>query len=61
MNKFALIFVAAAMIASAVGAPRTRRAVGCVLDGDVNANLLALRFNEDSDFECMKKIGRKRS
>ena len=28
MNKFALIFVAAAMIASAVGAPRTRRAVG---------------------------------
>ena len=28
MNKFALIFVAAAMIASAVGAPRTRRAAG---------------------------------
>jgi ankyrin repeat protein len=57
MNKFALIFVAAAMIASAVGAPRTRRAVAsCVLDGDVNANLLALRFNEDSDFECMKKL-----
>merc|ERR1711997_144188 len=56
MNKFALIFVAAAMIASAVGAPRTRRAVGCVLDGDVNANLLALRFNEDSEFECMKKL-----
>ena len=29
---------------------------GCVLDGDVNANLLALRFNEDSEFECMKKL-----
>ena len=28
MNKFALIFVAAAMIACAVGAPRTRRAAG---------------------------------
>lgn len=56
MNKFALIFVAAAMIACAVGAPRTRRAAGCVLDGDVNTNLLALRFNEDSEFECMKKL-----
>lgn len=56
MNKFALIFVAAAMIASAVGAPRTKRAAGCVLDGDVNTNLLALRFNEDSEFECMKKL-----
>ena len=22
----------------------------------MNANLLALRFNEDSDFECMKKL-----
>ena len=29
---------------------------GCVLDGDVNANLLALRFNDDSEFECMKKL-----
>ena len=28
----------------------------CVLDGDANANLLALRFNEDADFECMKKL-----
>jgi len=56
MNKFALIFVAAAMIACAVGAPRTRRAAGCVLDGDMNTNLLALRFNEDSEFECMKKL-----
>ena len=26
------------------------------MDGDVNANLLALRFNEDSEFECMKKL-----
>ena len=26
------------------------------MDGDVNTNLLALRFNEDSEFECMKKL-----
>merc|ERR1712029_849226 len=60
MNKFALTFVfVAAFVAGAIGAPRTRRSAGCVLDGDVNENLLGLRFNDEEDFECMKKLVQK--
>jgi len=60
MNKFALTFVVvAAFVAGAIGAPRTRRSAGCILDGDVNENLLGLRFNEEEDFECMKKLVQK--
>merc|ERR1711973_509216 len=29
---------------------------GCKLRGDVNNNLLRLRFNQDSDFICMKRL-----
>ena len=30
--------------------------VGCKLRGDVNNNLLRLRFNQDGDFICMKRL-----
>merc|ERR1711962_1998346 len=32
------------------------RLPGCKLRGDMNKNIMELRFNEDSDFTCMKKL-----
>jgi len=32
------------------------RLPGCKLRGDMNKNIMELRFNEDSDFTCMKRL-----
>lgn len=57
MNKSTLTFVVVAtLLAGVIGAPRTKRAAGCKLSGDVNKNLLELDFNQDEDFGCMKRL-----
>jgi len=57
MNKFNLtFFVVATFIAGTIEAATTRRTAGCNLEGDLNKNLLALRFNQDGDFGCMKQL-----
>merc|ERR1711992_249331 len=32
------------------------RLPGCKLRGDMNKNIMELRFNQDSDFTCMKRL-----
>jgi len=60
MNKFNLtFFVVATFIAGTIEAATTRRAAGCNLEGDLNKNLLELRFNQDGDFGCMKRLLKK--
>merc|ERR1712223_1775906 len=54
MNKFTLsLVVIATFIAGSIEAATIP---GCKLRGDVNNNLLRLRFNQDSDFPCMKRL-----
>merc|ERR1712117_741338 len=43
----------AIFIASSIEAARLP---GCKLRGDMNKNIMELRFNEDSDFTCMKRL-----
>jgi len=54
MNKFALTFVVVATLIA--GSIEAARIPGCKLRGDVSSNLLKLRFNQDSDFTCMKRL-----
>jgi len=54
MNKFALNFVIVATFIA--GSIEAATIPGCKLRGDVNNNLLRLRFNQDSDFTCMKRL-----
>jgi len=54
MNKNTSTFVVLAIFV--VGAIEAARLPGCKLRGDVNKNLMELRFNQDSDFLCMKTL-----
>merc|ERR1712156_1276464 len=57
MGKFTLTFIfVTAFIAGTFGAPRTQRNTGCNLNGDVSKNLLELRFDQDRDFKCMRRL-----
>jgi len=57
MGKFTFIFIFVnAFIAGTFGAPRTQRSTGCNLNGDVSKNLLELRFDQDRDFKCMRRL-----
>merc|ERR1712203_1308761 len=51
MNKFALTFALVGfMVAGAIGAPRIKRAV------DPCQSVVQLRFDENEDFACLKKL-----
>lgn len=58
MNKFALtIALVAFMVAGAIGAPRIKRDVDrCNPTGDVTRSLIQLRFDDNEDFACLKKL-----
>jgi len=57
MGKFTFTFIfVTAFIAGTFGAPRTQRSTGCNLNGDVSKNLLELRFDQDRDFKCMRRL-----
>merc|ERR1711899_36826 len=54
MIKNTSTFILLAMfIGSSIEAARLP---GCKLRGDMNKNIMELRFNEDSDFTCMKRL-----
>jgi len=55
MDRFVFLFVAT-FIVCAFGAPRTQRTTGCQLSGDLNKNLLELRFDQDRDFGCLRRL-----
>jgi len=60
MDKITLNFVLVTIfVTGTFGAPRTQRTqrtAGCKLNGDVNKNLLELRFDQDREFGCMRRL-----
>jgi len=57
MNKNTSTLVVLAIFVA--GSIEAARLPGCNLRGDVNNNLLKLRFNQDDDFKCMKQLLKK--